>query len=173
VARWVTGCDCTPGDGRWKGALRRALDNLSGEMDLVYTTEVGDLSVKPWALRDGYIAVVLGQMDGPTFLAAQGLGDLPTPAAERILKLLRAQFHRQRMYTSCAFFFEELTRVEPRYAIANAARAVQLVQEATGEDLSHGFRRDLSAACSPRAGVTGADLYDAILAAAQANGLVK
>ena len=173
VARWVTGCDCTPGDGRWKGALRRALDNLSGEMDLVYTTEVGDLSVKPWALRDAYIAVVLGQMDGPTFLAAQGLGDLPTPAAERILKLLRAQFHRQRMYTSCAFFFEELTRVEPRYAIANAARAVQLVQEATGEDLSHGFRRDLSAACSPRAGVTGADLYDAILAAAQANGLVK
>ncbi len=173
VARWVTGCDCTPGDGRWKGALRRALDNLSGEMDLVYTTEVGGLSVKPWALRDAYIAVVLGQMDGPTFLAAQGLGDLPAPAAERILKLLRAQFHRQRMYTSCAFFFDELTRVEPRYAIANAARAVQLVQEATGEDLSHGFRRDLSAACSPRAGVTGADLYDAILAAAQVNGLVK
>jgi hypothetical protein len=173
VARWVTGCDCTPGDGRWKGALRRALDNLSGEMDLVYTTEVGALGVKPWTLRDAYIAVVLGQMDGRTFLAAQGLGDLPTPAAERILKLLRAEFHRQRMYASCAFFFEELTRFEPRYAIANAARAVQLVKEATGEDLSHGFRRDLSAACSPRAGVTGADLYDAIIAAAQANGLAK
>jgi alpha-amylase/alpha-mannosidase (GH57 family) len=173
VARWVTGCDCTPGDGRWKGALRRALDNLSGEMDLVYTTEVDDFSIKPWALRDAYIAVVLGQMNGPTFLAAQGLGDLPTPTAERILKLLRAEFHRQRMYASCAFFFEELTRFEPRYAIANAARAVQLVKEATGEDLSHGFRRDLSAACSPRAGVTGADLYDAILAAAQVNELVK
>jgi hypothetical protein len=173
VARWVTGCDCTPGDGRWKGALRRALDNLSGEIDLVYATEVGDLSVKAWALRDAYIAVVLGQMDGPTFLAAQGLGDLPTPTTERILKLLRAEFHRQRMYTSCAFFFDELTRVEPRYAIANAACAVQLVQEATGEDLSHGFRRDLSAACSPRAGVTGADLYDAILAAARVNRLAK
>ena len=173
VARWVTGCDCTPGDGRWKGALRRALDNLSGEMDLVYTTEVDDFSIKPWALRDAYIAVVLGQMDGPAFLTAQGLGDLPTPTAERILKLLRAEFHRQRMYASCAFFFEELTRFEPRYAIANAARAVQLVKEATGEDLSHGFRRDLSAACSPRAGVTGADLYDAILAAAQVNELVK
>jgi hypothetical protein len=173
VARWVTGCDCTPGDGRWKGALRRALDNLSGEMDLVYTTEVDDFSIKPWALRDAYIAVVLGQMDGPTFLAAQGLGDLPTPTAERMLKLLRAEFHRQRMYASCAFFFEELTRFEPRYAIANAARAVQLVKEATGEDLSHGFGRDLSAACSPRAGVTGADLYDAILAADQVNELVK
>jgi hypothetical protein len=77
------------------------------------------------------------------------------------------------MYASCAFFFEELTRYEPRYAIANAARAVQLVKEATGEDLSHGFRRDLSAACSLRAGVTGADLYDGVVATARADGLIK
>ncbi len=173
VARWVTGCDCTPGDSRWKGALRRALDNLSGEMDLVYTTEVGAVSVKPWALRDAYISVVTGQMDGLTFLTSQGLSDLPTVDAERILKLLRAEFHRQRMYASCAVFFGELTRVEPRYAIANAARAIQLVKEATGEDLSHGFRRDLSVASSPRVGVTGADLYEATLASARANGLIK
>ena len=109
-------------------------------------------------------------MDGPAFLAAQGLGSLPTPVAERLLKLLQAEFYRQRMYASCAFYFEELTRVEPRYAIANAARAVTLVKEATGEDLSHGFRRDLSVAVSSRVGVTGADLYDAIIASAQANG---
>lgn len=173
LARWVTGCDCTPGDSRWKGALRRALDNLSSEIDLVYTSEARDRVIHPWALRDAYIAVVLGQMDGPAFLAAQGLGDLPTPTAERLLKLLQAEFHRQRMYTSCAFFFEELTRVEPRYAIANAARALTLIQEATGEDLSRGFRRDLSVAVSPRVGVTGTDLYDAIIASAQANGSLQ
>jgi len=173
LARWVTGCDCTPGDSRWKGALRRALDNLSSEIDLVYTSETRDLVIHPWSLRDAYIAVVLGQMDGPAFLAAQGLGDLPTPTAERLLKLLRAEFHRQRMYASCAFFFEELTRFEPRYAIANAARALTLIKEATGEDLSRGFRRDLSVAVSPRVGVTGADLYDAIITSAQANGLIK
>jgi hypothetical protein len=173
VARWTTGCDCTPGDSRWKGALRRALDNLSGEMDLIYTAEVCAAGIRPWPLRDAYIAVVLGQMDGPTFLASHGLSSLPSPTADRLLKLLRAEFHRQRMYASCAFFYEELTGSEPRFAIANAARAVQLVKEATGEDLSHGFRRDLSAAFSPRVGVTGADLYDAILTSAQANGLVK
>jgi hypothetical protein len=173
LARWVTGCDCTPGDGRWKGALRRALDNLSGEIDLVYTTEASAFVINPWSLRDAYIAVVTGQMDGPAFLAVQGLGSLPAATTERLLKLLRAEFHRQRMYASCAFFFEELTRIEPRYAIANAARAVTLVKEATGEDLSRGFRRDLSVAVSPRVGVTGADLYDAIIASAQANGLIK
>jgi len=172
LARWSTGCDCTPGDSRWKGALRRALDNLSSEVDLVYTTETRDLVVNPWSLRDAYIAVVLGQMDGPAFLAAQGLGDLPTPNADRLLKLLRAEFHRQRMYASCAFFFEDLIRVEPRYAIANAARVIVLVKDATGEDLARGFRRDLSVAVS-RVGVNGAEIYDAIVASAQANGLIK
>jgi hypothetical protein len=175
VARWVTGCECTPGDGRWKGALRRALDNLSGEIDLVYTAEAraASATLRAWPLRDAYIAVVLGQMDGPAFLAAQGLGSLPAPLADRLLKLLQAEFYRQRMYASCAFYFEELTRVEPRYAIANAARAVTLVKEATGEDLSRGFHRDLSVAVSSRVNATAADLYDAIMAAAQANSLTQ
>ncbi len=175
VARWGTGCECTPGDGRWKGALRRAFDNLSGEIDLVYTAEVhaADATLRPWPLRDAYIAVVLGQMDGPAFLAAQGLGSLPAPLADRLLKLLQAEFYRQRMYASCAFYFEELTRAEPRYAIANAARAVTLVKEATGEDLSRGFHRDLSVAISSRVNATAADLYDAIMAAAQANSLIQ
>jgi hypothetical protein len=173
VARWVTGCECTPGDGRWKGALRRALDNLSGEIDLVYTAEARAAGANPWPLRDAYIAVVLGQMDGLAFLATQGLGNLPAPLADRLLKLLQAEFYRQRMYASCAFYFEELTRAEPRFAIANAARAVTLVKEATGEDLSRGFRRDLSVALSSRVNATAADLYDAIMAAAQASSLTK
>jgi hypothetical protein len=173
LTRWVTGCDCTPGDSRWKGALRRALDNLSGEMDLIYTAEARAVGARPWPLRDAYIAVVLGQMDGPAFLSAQGLGGLDSATADRMLKLLRAEFYRQRMYASCAFFFEELTRFEPRYAIAHAARAMTLVKEATGEDLSRSLRRDLSVAVSPRVGITGADLFDAIIAATQANGLVK
>jgi hypothetical protein len=173
LARWATGCDCTPGDSRWKGALRRALDNLAGEIDLVYTGEVCAFGLNAWALRDAYIAIVLGQMDEPAFLSTRGLGHLPTAAAGRIMKLLRAEFHRQRMYASCAFFFEELTRFEPRFAISNAARAIALVKEATGEDLSRGFRRDLSVAISSRVGVTGADLYDAIVASAQANGHFK
>jgi hypothetical protein len=173
VARWVTGCECTPGDGRWKGALRRAFDNLSGEIDLMYSTEARAAGANPWALRDAYIAVVLNQMDGSTFLAAQGLGGLDTPTGERLLKLLRAEFYRQRMYASCAFFFEELTRFEPCYAIANGTRAIMLVKDATGDDLSRGFRRDLSVAISSRTITTGADLYDTIVASAQANGLVN
>lgn len=173
LARWATGCECTPGDGRWKGGLRRALDNLASEIDLVYVTEAHAAGADPWPLRDAYIAVVLGRADGPAFLSAQGLGSLSTAAAGRLLRLLQAELYRQRMYASCAFFFEELARVEPRYSIANAARALMLVQEATGEDLSHGFRRDLAVAVSSRVGVTGMDVYDTIIASAQADGYVQ
>jgi hypothetical protein len=172
VARWATGCECTPGDSRWKGALRRALDNLASEIDLAYVTEARAAGANPWPLRDAYIAVVLGQMDGPAFLSTQSLGGLATAAADRLLKLLQAEFYRQRMYASCAFFFEDLTRAEPRLAIGNAARALVLIKDATGEDLSHGFRRDLSVAVSSRVGVTGADLFDGIIASARANGYV-
>jgi hypothetical protein len=64
------------------------------------------------------------------------------------------------MYASCAFFFEDLNRDEPRYAIANAVRALMLTRQATGEDLSHSFRRDLGIAMSGETGITGADLFD-------------
>jgi len=161
--RWVVGCACTPGDSRWKGALRRALDNLACDLDGVYVQEARRLGADPWPLRDGYIAVVLGQVSGLAFLTGNGLSHLKNEEAQRLLWLLEAQFHRQRMYTSCTFFFDDLDRHEPRYAIANAARALTLTRFATGEDLSHGFRRDLGVAVSGRTGRTGADILDEVL----------
>lgn len=164
--RWLVGCDCTAGDNRWKGALRRALDNLASDLDKVYTCEAEQLGFDPWPLRDRYIAVVLGQVDEETFLDNNGFDDLMDEERQRLLDLLEAQFHRQRMYTSCAFFFEDLNRYEPRYAIANAVRALALTRYATGEDLSHSFRRDLSVAVS-ETGHTGADFFDEIVTKAK------
>ncbi len=165
--RWVIGCDCTPGDSRWKGALRRALDNLASDLDRVYVCESERLGVNAWPLRDDYIAVVLGQVSGPAFLSGNGLARLSNEEVQRLLALLEAQFHRQRMYTSCTFFFDDLERHEPRYAIANAVRAIVLTRQATGDDLSNGFRRDMRVAVSGKTGRTGADIFDEILTEAE------
>lgn len=161
--RWVTGCGCTSGDSRWKGALRRALDNLACSLDEVYVDEAQRLGAEPWPLRDAYIAVVLGQLDGPTFLSSNGLGHLTEDQTRRMLWLLEAQFSRQRMYASCGFFFDDLDRHEPRYAIANGIRALALTRYATGQDLTTGFRRDLGVAVSDRTGRSGADILDELL----------
>jgi hypothetical protein len=165
--RWVVGCGCTGGDSRWKGALRRALDNLACDLDGTYAREAQHLGFKPWALRDDYIAVVLGQVSGEEFLSGNGLGHLASGQTDRLLQLLEAQFHRQRMFTSCTFFFDDLDRHEPRYAIANGVRALALTRYATGEDLSAAFRSDLSAVRSTKTGLTAADVFDAILITAE------
>jgi len=172
VARWLTGCECTLGDSRWKGALRRALDIRAGEIDRVYADVARECGAEPWLLRDDYIDVKMGRLDEQAFLTAHGLEHLTSDAAQRLLLMLEAEFYRQRMFTSCAFFFEELTRFEPRYAIANAAKAIELVKNATGDDLSDGFRRDLAVVVSTRVGVTGTEIYDAIIASARTNGHV-
>ena len=166
--RWVIGCACTAGDSRWKGALRRALDNLACDLDGVYAGETQQLSLEPWSLRDRYIAVVLREMDGPAFLSENGLSHLSDEEGRRLLALLEAQFYRQRMYASCTFFFEDLERLEPRYAIANAVRALALTLYATGDDLSHSFRRDLRVAVSNKTGRTAAETLDQMLTRAEA-----
>ena len=163
LGRWSTGCRCTSGLNYWKGALRRALENLSRALDQVYVDAVSDLAVRPWALRDNYIAVLLGQIDGPGFLAEYDLAALSTDRQHRLLQLLESQVFRQRMFTSCAFFFEDLERIEPRYAIANAVKAIALVRLVSGEDFTATFRRDLSIAVSESTGRTGADILDEIL----------
>ena len=71
------------------------------------------------------------------------------------------------MYTSCTFFFDDLERHEPCYAIANAVRALALTRYATGDDLSHGFRRDLRVAVSGKTGRTAAGILDEILEKAE------
>lgn len=167
LGRWATGCSCTSGTGYWKGALRRALDNLAHDIDEIFATAVRARDLAPWALRDEYIEVVLRQSDGPKFLARHHLGNLSTVTQQQLLCLLDAQVHRQRMYTSCAFFFEDLERIEPRYAISNAVQALALVRYATGDDLTPSFRRDLSIAVSPSTGRTGAQILQDILESAQ------
>ena len=160
LGRWVTGCDCTPGDGRWKGALRRALDNLACDLDTVFLKDTQRLGVAAWELRDAYIKVVLGETDGPSFLLSHDLGHLDSQDERRLLLLLEAQLYRQRMYASCTFFFDDLDRLEPRYAIANGLRALGVTKQATGDDLVSSFRRDLSVAVSGTTGKSGADVLE-------------
>jgi len=163
VARWREGCACTPGESRWKRPLRGALDRLAKEMDALYQDEVKRWVVDPWRLRNGYIRVVLGEMEGRDFLAQQAVGKLDEEEAKRILTLLEAQYYRQAMYTSCGFFFEDLSRLEPRYVIAYAAKAINLVKEATGISLEEGFKRDLRLATSWITDQTGEDIYDDVV----------
>jgi len=172
LARWDTGCGCTTGDHSWKPLLRSALDLLADEIDALYLYELRRLISRPWQLVDQYIDVVLGSADVGALIRENTAAKLTSGQTLRIDKLVQAQLHRQRMFASCGWFFEKLARPEPRYVIAQAMRALQLVRQATDVDLGPDFREALCAAkCSkvkPGSSTeiyTAAELYDEIAAA--------
>jgi len=163
VARWREGvAPARRATVNGSGHLRQALDRLAQEMDALYQDDVERRGADPWRLRNGYIRVVLGEIGGKAFLAQQAGRKLTEEQANRVLTLLEAQYYRQAMYTSCGFFFEDLSRLESRYVIAYAAKAIHLVREATGISLEKGFKRDLRLAVSWITEQTGEDIYEEV-----------
>jgi alpha-amylase/alpha-mannosidase (GH57 family) len=153
VTRWMDICGCTPNDGAWKAELRGALEELAQIIDQVYLDAFHPLVANPWGLRDRYIHVILGQL---TFDQLLGEMTCRTPSSEerlRIHLLLESQRERQRMFTSCGWFFEDFDRIEPRNNVAYAAQAVRLVKRATGIDLESQAMQALSGVISPISGL--------------------
>jgi alpha-amylase/alpha-mannosidase (GH57 family) len=167
LGRYAAGCDCTPGASNWKGALRRALDNLSNNIDDLYVNEVEPTGVDPWKLRNEYVKVTLGQADVTQVMRDQGITEADDEVVGRIGNLLAASYFRQRMYTASTFKYEDLSRAEPRYAIANGLQAIYLTQQATGADLLPAYRRDLAQATSNKTGQSGAQILDELIEQSQ------
>jgi hypothetical protein len=165
LARWSTGCNCTPGDQQWKTRLRTAFDRLAGGIDALYQSECRPWIDHPWKLRDSYINVILGKTDVPTLLQQFSSRAIPSHDVVRLSQLLEAERYTQAMYTSCGWFFEDLSRIETRNNIGCAAMAIELVNQATGIDLSPSLRNDLASAKSWITDENGRDIYDHLVAA--------
>lgn len=82
--------------------------------------------------------------------------------------LLKAQYERQRMFTSCGWFFEDFHRIEPQNNIAYAANAVWITQKATGLDLSPAIFQRLEAVRSHQTGLSAATVFSQTLLRAKA-----
>lgn len=155
VARWMDDCGCTPPAGRWKAALRAALDRLAAALDSAYTAVLRPFIADPWALRHRYIHVMLGDLTAAELIGEAAGRRLPAETVGRIHALLEAQRERQRMFTSCGWFFEDFDRIEPKNNVAYAARAVQLTHMAAGVNLAPLAVEALRHVVSQRAGLRG------------------
>jgi len=132
VTRWSDVCGCTP-SALWKKGLHNALDLLANRVDGAYIDRARTWLKDPDEALEDFIHVVLGEMDYPKWQsthATTGFDDLNSLALRR---LMQAQFERQRMFTSCGWFFEEFDRIEPANNLKYAAQAVVLTEAATGQ----------------------------------------
>jgi alpha-amylase/alpha-mannosidase (GH57 family) len=151
VERWRSDCGCRfRGDTqqRWRGPLRESLDWLRGEIDAFYETRAAIWLKDPWEARDDYVGVILDR--SPQRLDAffgrhQRLALDPTARLEA-RRLLELQRNRLLMYTSCGWFFDELSAIEPVQILRYAAMALQYLADLGGPRLEEEFVRRLTTA---------------------------
>src|SRR5207248_7851367 len=167
VERWRSNCGCNSGGNgdwnqSWRGPLRGALDWLRDEIAPKYAEQAASLLRDPWDARNQYMSVVLDRTPESisNFFQHQGTHNLAPEERVRALKLLEMQRHAMLMYTSCGWFFDDLSGIETVQVIEYAGRVVQLAEQLFGEPIESQFLAKLSAATSnlPEYG-DGATIY--------------
>ncbi len=166
IERWRSNCGCNSGrigwNQEWRKPLREALDWLRDFVNPRFEPLASRLLKDPWAARDAYISVVLDR--SPEVRQRFGKAHFSralSPKEEVIVwKLLELQRHAMLMYTSCGWFFDDLSGIETVQVIEYAGRAVQLAEELFEVEIEPQFLEKLSAAKSnlPEYG-DGASIY--------------
>lgn len=160
VLRWMGRCACTPGEAEWKIQMRYAFERLGSDLDRLYQDTTRPFFKDPWQLRNQYIHVLLGQMRTDTLISELANKSMTSDEIRIIHLLLEAQRERQRMFTSCGWFFEDFDRIEPRNNVAYAAQAVRLVRLATDIDLEPQTLADLRRVKSQLTSLNAADVFE-------------
>jgi alpha-amylase/alpha-mannosidase (GH57 family) len=145
IQRWCAHCGCNSGRGdwtqHWRAPLRKALDWLRDELAEVYQSEIMRYLRDPWAARDDYICVILDRSEASveSFLSRHALRELQRDEKVSVLRLLEMQRQAMLMFTSCGWFFDEISGLETTQVMQYAARSIQLAARSSGVDLESGF----------------------------------
>lgn len=169
VGRWKEDCGCSTGghpgwNQKWREPLRNALDYLRDELAKVFEAEGPKyFNDNPWAIRNKYIDVILDRnyITIRKFQKENFKPDLTEEQKVKGMELLEIQRQAMLMYTSCGWFFSEISGIETVQIMKYAARAMQLVARFTNEDFETHFKDILSQAKSNIAEFgTGKDIYE-------------
>ncbi|MEW6348362.1 MAG: DUF3536 domain-containing protein [Thermodesulfobacteriota bacterium] len=153
VGRWSDDCGCCleAKDGwtqKWRKPLRSALNLLRDRADHVFEKETAILFRNPWEAREQYIQMKLA--DPPSwgsFIADHQCRSLTEEESTLAAKFLEMQRNRMLMYTSCGWFFDDITGLESMQILTYAARVMQLASP-FDESLHKDFLAELSSAVS-------------------------
>ncbi|MBN1918100.1 MAG: DUF3536 domain-containing protein [Verrucomicrobia bacterium] len=170
VDRWQADCGCwtgsTGGQQKWRAPMRKAFDQLRDEAAALFELEGRRLLKDPWAARDDYIHLILdrGEPSVAAFMGRHLAVADEQEARVQALKWLESQRQAMLMYTSCGWFFDEISRPEPVQVMLYACRAAQLVRSLTGRDLEPKLVEALAQAPGNlKLYPTGKDVYEKLV----------
>ena len=166
VERWRSDCGCDSGgkpdwNQLWRKPLRDSLDWLRDELAKIYEESMGLYHKDPWRLRNDYIDIILDRTPErvDNFLK-DNFAELNARERTHIMRLLEMQRHELLMYTSCGWFFDEISGIETIQILQYASRAIQLGEGESDYELEGKFEEILSRAQSNITQLgTGKDVY--------------
>jgi hypothetical protein len=167
VERWRADCGChihydAKWDQKWRGFLREAFDQLKSSVDAIFETETRELLKNPWQARNDYIDVMLDPsvITRRKFLEKHARRTLSPAEEKKVWDLLEAEKFALFMFTSCGWFFDDISGIEPVQVMKFAARAIELAQPYCRKALEEPLLKTLQLAKSnlPEHG-TGADIF--------------
>ena len=174
VDRWQDDCGCGGEGGvwhqKWRRPLRNALNWLRDQLIDVYEKHGSVLFRDPWQARDEYIHVMSDRSHANVsrFLSRHQTHELNAGEQVEALRLLEMQRHSLLMFTSCGWFFEEISRPEGTQILRYAARALELAGDVSGVQLEKGFlKRLILAPSNVEEFKHGADIYHKLVLTAQ------
>ena len=168
VGRWKEDCGCSTGghpgwNQKWRKPLREALDYLRDELVVIFEKEGKHYFTNPWDARNKYIEVVLdrNELTIKNFQKRNFVADLSEEDKVKAMELLEIQRQAMLMYTSCGWFFSEISGIETTQILKYSARAIQLARVFSKKDIEKHFLELLAEAKSnfPEFG-TGKDIFE-------------
>ncbi len=177
VERWRKNCGCNIGSDpkwnqEWRSPLREAMDWFRDKIAPIYEKAMASYFADPWRVRDEYIEIILNRSipNVERFFSERIRWDLAREDKARILGLLEMQRCALLMYTSCGWFFDELSGLEPVQVMMYAARALQLAAVVGKTDMEAEYLRILERAQSNLPAMkNGAAVYQALVKPAVVN----
>ncbi len=142
VSRWYKYCGCSTGgkkdwNQKWRTPLRKAFQRLSEKTKQIFEKQAAELcTTAPEELLKQYIAVLTTQTEPEKFAQThlkknrRSEDDIAT-----LMSLLEGQKYRMYMFTSCGWFFSDITGIEPVQNIRYALKALKLYTPFSDEDL--------------------------------------
>ncbi|MBA3768646.1 MAG: DUF3536 domain-containing protein [Acidobacteria bacterium] len=175
MGRWSRDCGCQTGaqegwNQKWRAPLREALDFLRDDATRTFEATTTDLFIDPWAARDDYIELILdaSALVRDNFLRRHAGRQLEPSERVRALTFLEMQRSAMLMYTSCGWFFADISGIETQQVLKYAGRLMDLGEELGLPSLKSRFLEMLAQAQSniPKLG-NGADVYRRFVEAAR------
>ena len=168
VGRWCDDCGCSTGGGygwnqKWRKPLREALDYVRDELIKIFEEKASVYFKDIWQARNDYVDVILDRASTSVnaFFEKNQKYNLEKQDMVKALKLMEIQRQAMLMYTSCGWFFAEISGLETTQIMKYAARAMQLASSFSNKDIESDFLKILSRAQSNITGFgSGKDVYE-------------